>query len=151
LITGLSAKKPSSYPVTQSLESRANNTEIPLTPFPIAPTKQDLYTNLDETPITSQCTYARRATTVAEVTLAGFDLATISLPEAPNREYRDDLKIYTAAARISAVEDIKCLDHLHRHISSPSHTSILINTLYPIYQLLPIGKLSFMLHWKRIN
>ena len=120
-----------------------SNTEIPLIPFAIAPTKQDLDTTLDGTPIPGQFTYARRATTAAEAALAGFDLATISLTEAANREYRDDLKIYTAAARLSAVEDTECLDHLHRHISLPSHTSIRTHILYPTYQLLPIGKRSF--------
>jgi hypothetical protein len=120
-----------------------SNREIPLTPFAVAPTKQDVDATLAGVLIPGQFTYARRATTAAETALPGFDLATISLTESANREYRDDLKLYTAAARIFAQEDTDCLDHLHRHISLPSHTSIKTHTLYSAYQLLPIGKRSF--------
>ena len=120
-----------------------SNKEIPLTPFAVAPTKLDLDTNLAGSPIPGQYTYARRTTTAAEAALPGFDLATISLTESANREYREDLKLYTAAARIFALEDTECLDHLHRHISLPSHTSIKTHPLYKAYQLLPIGKRSY--------
>ena len=120
-----------------------SNKEIPLTPFAVAPTKLDLDTNLAGRPIPGQYTYARRTTTAAEAALPEFDLATISLTESANREYREDLKLYTAAARIFALEDTECLDHLHRHISLPSHTSIKTHPLYTAYQLLPIGKRSY--------
>jgi hypothetical protein len=120
-----------------------SNKEILLTPFAVAPTKQDVDATLAGVPIPGQFTYARSTTAAAETALPGFDLATISPTESANREYRDDLKLYTAAARIFAQEDKDCLDHLHRHISLPSHTSIKTHTLYSAYQLLPIGKRSF--------
>ena len=67
-----------------------SNREIPLTPFAVAPTKQDVAATLAGAPLPGQFTYARRATTAAKVALPGFDLATISLTESANREYRED-------------------------------------------------------------
>ena len=81
-----------------------SNKDIPLTPFAVAPTNS------------RRCSHTR-----SETALPGFDLATISLTESANREYRDDLKLYTAAARIFAqsIASTICIDTSHYHLIHP--------------------------------
>ena len=116
---------------------------IPLVPFAIAPTKNTLETNAVGAVIADQYVYPRRAYTLEEATLATFSLANLSLTESGNRYYRDDLKIFTAAARRSSDDDTDCLEYLYKHVSTTSHTSIKTHKDYAAYQLLPIGTRSY--------
>ena len=121
-----------------------SNCALPLTPFANAPSKFDL--DRTDAPIPDKFSYARRQTTAEEIALPGFKLASISLTECSNRELRDDLKIFNATLRIFNDEDTLCLDHLYRHISPKSHTSIKTHPLYSHYEALPIGKRSFVFY-----
>ena len=123
-----------------------SNCAIPLTPFATAPSKFDLDRTDAGIIIPDQFSYARRQTTAEEIALPGFNLASISLTECSNRELRDDLKIYNATLRIFNDEDTLCLDHLYRHISPKSHTSIKTHPRYSHYEALPIGKRSFVFY-----
>ena len=116
---------------------------IPLVPFAIAPTKNTLETNAVGAVIADQYVYPRRAYTLEEAALATFSLANLSLTESGNRDYRDDLKIFTAVARRSSDDDTDCVEYLYRHVSATSHTSIKTHKDYAAYQLLPIGTRSY--------
>ena len=123
-----------------------SNCAIPLQPFATAPSKFDLDRTSDGIQIPDQFIYARRPTTAEETALPGFNLASLSLTECSNRELRDDLKIYNSALRIFNEEDTMCLDHLYRHISAKSLTSIKTHQNYTHYETLPIGKRSFVFY-----
>lgn len=116
---------------------------IPLVPFATAPTKNSLESDADGLPIADQYTYSRRRFTLDEATHPTFTLANLTLSDSGNREYRDDLKIYTAAARRSSDDDTECLEYLYKHVSATSHTSIKTHQDYSAYQLLPIGTRSY--------
>ena len=64
-------------------------------------------------------------------------------PTQGNTNYRDDRKIFTDAKRRFADHNMECLDHLYRHLTPASHTSIKTLADYPAYQLLPIGAQSY--------
>ena len=72
---------------------------IPLSPFAHRPTKSDLDLDDNSLPIPDHYTYARRAYTPTEAALPGFSVAALSLTESGNREYREDVKLFTAAER----------------------------------------------------
>ena len=116
---------------------------IPLQPFALAPTKSDLDKNALGHPIPNQYTYSRRTLTEAEATADAIDLTLIPLSTQGNTDFRDDLKIYTAAARRFSDHDTDCLDHLYRHLSPALHTSIKTHANYGTYQLLEIGARSY--------
>lgn len=116
---------------------------IPIEPFAITPTKNTLDIGENGLPIADQFTYPRRVTTEAERALPGFNLTNISLSESGLREYREDLKVFTAAARRFSDEDTECLLYLYNHTSPTSHTAIKTHATYATYQLLPIGSRSF--------
>jgi hypothetical protein len=116
---------------------------IPLVPFPTAPSKNALDTDADGLPIPDQYIYSRRRFTLDESALPTFSLANLTLSDSGNREYRDDLKIFTAAARRSSDDDTECLEYLYKHVSATSHTSIKTHKDYAAYQLLPIGTRSY--------
>ena len=120
-----------------------SNHTIPIHPFPTAPTKNSLDTDENGLPIPDQFTYPRRVITAAESALPGFNLTNISLSESGTREYREDLKVFTAAARRSSDEDTECLLYLYTHISPTSHTAIKTHASYAQYELLAIGSRSF--------
>ena len=81
------------------------NRNIPIQPFAISPTTNSLDTGNDGLPIPDQFTYPRRTVTAEESALPGFNLANTSSSESGLREYREDLKVYTAAARRFSDED----------------------------------------------
>ena len=60
------------------------------------------------------CPVFLKATTLEESAVAAFSLANLSLSESRNRDYRDDLKIFTAAARRSSDDDTDCLECLYK-------------------------------------
>ena len=120
-----------------------SNRTIPIKPFAISPTKNSLDSDANGAPIPNQFTYPRRAVTAAESALPGFDLNNISLSESALREYREDLKLFTAAERRFSDEDTECLLYLYNHTSPTSHTAIKTHATYATYQLLPIGARSF--------
>ena len=81
-----------------------------------------------------------------EVDLPLFDHTTLLLSSKGNTNFRDDRKIFAEAKRCFSDQDTECLDHLYRHLSSASHTSIKTQAIYPAYQLLPIGARSYALY-----
>lgn len=116
---------------------------IPLTPFSTEPTKNDLDRDLEGLPIQNQFTYARRTLTAEEAADLNINAALLPLSTQGNTDFRDDRKIFTAAARRFSDEDTECLDHLYRHLSPSSHTSTKTHANYPAYQLLAIGNRSY--------
>ena len=120
-----------------------SDTTIPLQPFSIEPTKADLEADLNGAPTPGLFTYQRRPATDAEAALPNFDPANLPLSTLGNANFRDDKKIFSAAKRRFSDEDIDCLDHLYRHITLASHTSIKTHLNYPTYQLQPIGSRSY--------
>jgi hypothetical protein len=114
---------------------------IPLEPFATAPSKKALDIDADGLPIDDQFVYSRRHYTLDEAALPNFSLT--SLPLSDYREYREDLKIFKAAARRSFDDDTECIEYLYKHISATSHTSIKTHANYAAYQLLPIGQRSY--------
>ena len=120
-----------------------SDTLIPLQPFAAEPTKLDRDIDLAGKPIPGQLTYSRRPLTPEEVDLPLLDHATLPLSSQGNTNFRDDRKIFTEAKRRFSDHDTECLDHLYRHLSPASHTSIKTHADYPAYQLLPIGARSY--------
>ena len=116
---------------------------IPLEPFATAPSKKALDIDADGLPIVDQFVYSRRRYTLDEAALPNFSLTSLPLSDSGNREYREDLKIFKAAARRSFDDDTECLEYLYKHISATSHTSIKTHANYAAYQLLPIGQRSY--------
>ena len=116
-----------------------SNRSIPIQPFAVSPIKNSLHLKEDGLPIQNQFTYPRREVTAAESTLPDFNLTNIPLSESGLREYREDLKIFTAAARRYSDQDTECLLYLYNHTSPTSHTAIKTHPNYNTYQLLPIG------------
>lgn len=116
---------------------------IPLQPFATEPTKIDLDLDLAGVPIPGQLTYSRRSLTAEEAALPLIDPITLPLSTQGNTNYRDDRKIFTDAKRRFSDHDTECLDHLYRHLTPASHTSIKTHADYPAYQLLPIGARSY--------
>ena len=116
---------------------------IPLQPFASQPTKADLDKDNMGLPIPNQFTYSRRTLTTAEADDPNTNLANIPLSTQGNTDFRDDQKIYTAAVRRFSDHDTDCLDHLYRHLSLASHTSIKTHANYSAYQLLDIGTRSY--------
>lgn len=116
---------------------------IPLLPFAVEPTKADLDKDARERPISNQFTYPRRTLTIAESENLVLDLSLIPLSTQRNIDFRDDRKIYTAAAQRFSDQDTDCLDHLYKHLSLASHTSIKTHPRYAAYQLLAIGNRSY--------
>ena len=116
---------------------------IPLQPFAIEPTKNDLDSDQTGQPIPNQFTYSRRNLTLEEAADPTTNPLLIQLSAQGNTDFRDDRKIYTAAARRSSDEDTECLDHLYKNISHSSHTSTKTHPNYPAYQLLAIGHRSY--------
>ena len=120
-----------------------SDTLIPLQPFAEEPTTLDLDVDAAGVPIPGQYTYARRTLTAEEIALPPPDTANLPLSTQGNTNYRDDRKIFTDAKRRFSDHDTECLDHLYRHLSPASHTSIKTHADYPAYQLLPIGARSY--------
>ena len=120
-----------------------SNHTIPIQPFAVSPTKNSLDLDADGRPIPGQYTYPRRTLTTLEAELPALNRANISLSESGTREYREDLKVFTAAARRFSDEDTECLLYLYNHTSPTSHTAIKTHAEYAAYQLLPIGTRSF--------
>ena len=148
-----------------------SDTLIPLQPFAKEPTKLDLDIDAAGHPIPGQYTYTRRSLTTEElasqrpntaqaaaeldplplnpantdVEIAPLLLNTANLPLSTqgNTNYRDDRKIFTDAKRRLSDHDTEYLDHLYRHLSPASHTSMKTHADYPAYQLLPIGSRSY--------
>ena len=116
---------------------------ISLVPFAVAPTKNTLETNAIGVAIADSYVYPRRAYTLEEAALPTFSLTNLSLIESENRDYRDDLKIFTAVARRSSDDGTECLEYLYKHVSVTSHTSIKTHKDYAAYQLLLIGTRSY--------
>ena len=114
-----------------------------MAPFITEPTKNDLDRDLAGLPIQNQFTYARRTLTAEEAADLNINATLIPLSTQGNTDFRDDRKIFTAAARRFSDEDTECLDHLYRHISPSSHTSTKTHANYPAYQLLAIGNRSY--------
>ena len=103
---------------------------IPLEPFATAPSKKALDIDADGLPIDDQFVYSRRRYTLDEAALPNFSLTSLPLSDSGNREYREDLKIFKAAARRSFDDDTECLACLYKHISATSHTSIKTHVNY---------------------
>ena len=122
------------------------NRTMPLKPFAIIPTKLDLDVDAAGIAVADQFTYARRPFTAVEAALPGFSLASLSLTESSNREFRDDLKIFAAAAQKFAEEDTQCLDYLYKHMSTTSHSSMKTHQQYSTYHCLPIGSRSLVFY-----
>ena len=116
---------------------------IPLQPFAIEPSKADLDKDDNGIPIPGQLTYSRRPLSSDEAALPPIDPVTLPLSTQGNTNFRDDKKIYSEAKRRFSDHDTECLDHLYRHLSLASHTSINTHANYPTYQLLPIGSRSY--------
>lgn len=116
---------------------------IPLQPFASEPTKADLDKDNMGLPIPNQFTFSRRTLTAAQADDPNTNLANIPLSTQGNTDFRDDQKIYTAAVRRFSDHDTDCLDHLYRHLSLASHTSIKTHANYSAYQLLDIGTRSY--------
>lgn len=120
------------------------NAIIPIHPFAIEPTRDDLDTTPDGIPIPGRFTYSRRSLTTAEAaTEPPINQTPLPLSTQGNTNLRDDRKIYAEAQRRSSDHDTECLDHLYRHISLASHTSVKTHVDYPAYQILPIGVRSY--------
>ena len=119
---------------------------IPLVPFAVEPTYADLNKDAGGLPIPNQYTYPRRTLTATGAENPTTDLTTIPLSTQGNTEYRDDRKIYTAAAQRFSDQDTDCLDHLYKHLSLASHTSIKTHPNYAAYQLLAIGNRSYQFY-----
>ena len=120
-----------------------SDTLIPLQPFAAEPTTLDLDVDATGLPIPGQYTYTRRAPTAEEIAAPPLNAANLPLSTQGNTNYRDDRKIFTDAKRRFSDHDTECLDHLYRHLSPASHTSIKTHVDYPAYQLLPIGARSY--------
>ena len=116
---------------------------IPLQPFAIESSKADLDKDDNGIPIPGQLTYSRRPLSPDEAALPPIDPVTLPLSTQDNTNFRDDKKIYSEAKRRFSDHDMECLDHLYRHLSLASHTSIKTHANYPTYQLLPIGSRSY--------
>ena len=116
---------------------------IPIKPFAIAPTKNALQVDTNGAFIDEEYVYPRRAYTLIEAALPTFSLSNLPLSESGNRDYGDDLKIFTAAARQALNDDTDCLQYLYTHVSATSHTSVKTHKDYSTYQLLPIGTRSY--------
>jgi hypothetical protein len=120
------------------------NATIPLHPFAREPTRNDLDTDPTGAPIQGQLTYSRRSLTTAEAAIAPpIDQTPLPLSTQGNTNLRDDRKIFAETQRRSSDHDTECLDHLYRHMSVASHTSVKTHIDYPAYQLLPIGVRSY--------
>jgi hypothetical protein len=121
-----------------------SNTLIPLYPFAIEPTKDNLHVDPTGTPIPGAFIYSRRSLTLAEAAIAPpIDQTPLPLSTQGNTNLRDDRKIFAESKRRSSDHDTECLDHLYRHMSVASHTSVKTHVDYPTYQLLPIGVRSY--------
>ena len=101
-----------------------SDTLIPLQPFAAEPTTLDLDIDAAGLPIPGQYTYTRRTLTAEEIALPPVNRATLSLSTQGNTNYRD-------AKRRFSDHDTECLDHLYRHLSPASHTSIKTHVDYP--------------------
>ena len=73
-------------------------------------------------------------------------MALIPLSTQGNTDFRDDRKIYAAAAQRFSDQDTDCLDHLYKHLSLASHTSIKTHPAYAAYQLLAIENRSYQFY-----
>lgn len=115
---------------------------IPLHPFAAEPSKADLETDSNGTPLPGEFVYCRRPLTPAEIELPPIDPSSLPLSTLGNTNFRDDRKIYAASLRLFSDHDTACLDHLYKNISPTSHTAVKTHPAYPAYQLLPIGARS---------
>ena len=111
-----------------------SNARIPLYPFATEPTKDDLLTDPTGTPIPGAFIYSRRSLTLADAaTVQPTDETPIPFSTQGNTKLRDDRKILGDSKRRSSDHDTECLDHLYRHISVVSHTSLKTHVGYPTY------------------
>ena len=110
-----------------------SDTLVSLQPLATEPIKLDLDLDLAGAPIPGQLTYSRRSLTAEEAALPPIDPATLPLSTQGNTNYRDDRKIFTDAKRRFSDHDTECPDHLYRHLTPASHTSIKTHTLPTSY------------------
>jgi hypothetical protein len=121
-----------------------SNTLIPLYPFAIEPTKDNLHVDPIGTPIPGAFIYSCRSLTLEEAAIAPpINQTPLHLSTQGSTNLRDDRKIFAESKRRSSDDDTECLDHLYRHMSVASHTSVKTHVDYPTYQLLPIGVRSY--------